>query len=642
MKIKKLTLDNFKGVRHAEYDFGDRTLIKGMNGSGKTSIADVWMWLISNYSYDLVSNPQIRPMGAIDEVVTTVTADLDFDGKPVQIQKIQKFKRSKSGTTSLTNSYMVNSVPKSEKQFKEAMSELGVDFDKFLQCSHPNVMLSGINNKKERDQLRNMLFQMASDITDLQVAESDPELFGITELLKNYKAEEIAAMQNNTLRKIRENYGKEGEILRAKIEGLESGKVDIDAESIRLKLIELQGEYDGTEASINGFKRKRDYINTVSAGIMEKRFKLQQMEVDSVADDIRKRSEMDKDIFRLESQVGKLKEVIQRLNDGIKNDRGLIESTKEKMQKNREALDGIRNRQFDESTAICPTCGQKLPPDGIEDAKAKFESDKAFKVKRFEDVLNEQEQALFVVGDRLHKSVSDTHDKSEELKAMQKSLEGLKTLRGEMGDVMKADMSGNEEYQKLLKDIADDEDIVASGGVIQDEINVLKQKLKSIESQIQEQKLELAKSDQNKRIDERIAEAREQQTEYEQAKANAEMVLDQLKTLNMKKNTMLQESVNKHFNLIEWTLYLTQKNGETKDACIPTINGKRFGESMNTALEIMAKIDAMNSIQNYFGLDYPIILDDAEHLDSESMKKIESDHQLIMLCVSDDERLVFE
>lgn len=642
MKIKKLTLDNFKGVRHAEYDFGDRTLIKGMNGSGKTSIADVWMWLISNYSYDLVSNPQIRPMGAIDEVVTTVTADLDFDGKPVQIQKIQKFKRSKSGTTSLTNSYMVNSVPKSEKQFKEAMSELGVDFDKFLQCSHPNVMLSGINNKKERDQLRNMLFQMASDITDLQVAESDPELFGITELLKNYKAEEIAAMQNNTLRKIRENYGKEGEILRAKIEGLESGKVDIDAESIRLKLIELQGEYDGTEASINGFKRKRDYINTVSAGIMEKRFKLQQMEVDSVADDIRKRSEMDKDIFHLESQVGKLKEVIQRLNDGIKNDRGLIESTKEKMQKNREALDGIRNRQFDESTAICPTCGQKLPPDGIEDAKAKFESDKAFKVKRFEDVLNEQEQALFVVGDRLHKSVSDTHDKSEELKAMQKSLEGLKTLRGEMGDVMKADMSGNEEYQKLLKDIADDEDIVASGGVIQDEINVLKQKLKSIESQIQEQKLELAKSDQNKRIDERIAEAREQQTEYEQAKANAEMVLDQLKTLNMKKNTMLQESVNKHFNLIEWTLYLTQKNGETKDACIPTINGKRFGESMNTALEIMAKIDAMNSIQNYFGLDYPIILDDAEHLDSESMKKIESDHQLIMLCVSDDERLVFE
>ena len=135
---------------------------------------------------------------------------------------------------------------------------------------------------------------------------------------------------------------------------------------------------------------------------------------------------------------------------------------------------------------------------------------------------------------------------------------------------------------------------------------------------------------------------REDQANYEQRKTNAEKILHQLKILNMKKNQMLQDSVNKHFKLIEWTLYLTQKNGETKDACIPTIDGKRFGESMNTGLETMAKIDAMNGIQRFFKLDYPIILDNAEHLDSNSVKKIATDHQLILLTVSDDERLVIE
>lgn len=642
MKIKKMTLDNFKGVRHAEYEFGDRTIIKSDNGLGKSTIATAWFWLISNYSYELVSNPSIRPNDAIDEIVTTVTADLDFDGKPVQIQKIQKFKRSKSGTTSLTNSYMVNSVPKSEKQFKEAMSELGVDFDKFLQCSHPNVMLSGINNKKERDQLRNMLFQMASDITDLQVAESDPELFGITELLKNYKAEEITAMQNNTLRKIRENYGKEGEILRAKIEGLESAKVEVDVKGINAKIDELNAKKDNINAQVERYQNKLIGIQNIASGIMEKRFKLQQMESDAVADDIKKRNEMDKDIFRLESQVGKLKEVIQRLNDGIKNDRGLIESTKDKMQKNRDVLESIRNRQFDESEVICPTCGQKLPPDGIEDAKAKFESDKALKVKRFEDALKEQEQTVLATGDRLHKGISDVYDKSEELKAVQKSLEELSALDDEMGDVPKADMSGNEEYQKLLKDIADDEDIVASGGVIRDEINTLKQEEENVILKIDELNFDLHNDKRNKYIDRQIAEARKQQMEYEQAKANAEMILDQLKTLNMKKNTMLQESVNKHFDIISWKLWDTQRNGEYKDACVPLINGLDYRDEQNTATQIFAKIDVLNGFQKFFNLDYPIILDYAESLSSKSLKKIKSNHQLIVLRVSDDERLVFE
>ena len=86
MKLRRLILDNFKGVRHAEYEFRDRTIIKSDNGLGKSTIATACFWLISNYSYELVSNPNIRPNDAIDEIVTTVTADLDFDGKPVEIR----------------------------------------------------------------------------------------------------------------------------------------------------------------------------------------------------------------------------------------------------------------------------------------------------------------------------------------------------------------------------------------------------------------------------------------------------------------------------------------------------------------------------------------------------------------------------
>ena len=65
-------------------------------------------------------------------------------------------------------------------------------------------------------------------------------------------------------------------------------------------------------------------------------------------------------------------------------------------------------------------------------------------------------------------------------------------------------------------------------------------------------------------IDDQIAKLREEQVDYEQSKANAEMILDQVKTLNMKKNTMLQESVNKHFNLIDFVLFTQQKTVSTR------------------------------------------------------------------------------
>ena len=641
MKLLKLTLENFKGVRERTFDFTERTVVSGRNGSGKSTLLTAYLWLFTDKSGDLTANPAIRPIDAIDEVVPTVTALLDFDGKQVEIQKSQKLKRSKTGTVSLTNSYMINSVPKSERDFKEYLTELGVDFDKFLQCTHPNVLFAGINNKKERDALRSLLFKMASDITDKQVAECDDELFAISELLDNYTVQEIEAIQNATLRKIRENYGKEGEILRAKIEGLESAKVEVDVDEINGAIAELKKKLDANKAEIDAGNKMLEDIQKVSDGLMDKKFNINQMKSDSVKDEIQKRSKMDNDILLLEQQSIRLKGEIDRLNRDIALERGNLERYTVITRQNEGALERLKTRTFDESTAVCSKCGQKLPPEGIVNAKKDFENTKAEKIQTIEASVKDAKESIQVFTENIEEMTKSVKEKSEELKAMGNSLAELRSLRMDMGDAPEPDLSGNEEYQNLVKEIAGDEAFVEKRVAFRNALNELTQTADCIKRQIAVFEKELAGVDQNKRIDAQISEARKQQTEFEQSKANAEMILDQVKTLNMKKNTMLQESVNKHFNLIDFVLFTQQKNGEYKDACIPTINGKQFGQSMNTALEILAKIDAMNGIQRYFNLDYPIWIDDAEHLDTESMKKLESDHQLIVLRVSDDERLVF-
>ena len=644
MKILKIILENFKGFRHAEYDFADRTIVKGKNGSGKSTIASAWFWLCCDKSYDLASNPAIRPNDAIDEVVTSVTAELDMDGKPVEIQKSQKLKRSKSGTVALTNSYMVNSVPKSEKDFKAYLSDLGVDFEKFLPCSHPNVMLAGINNKKERTALRNLLFEMASDITDEQVAANDPELSDIADLLANYKADEIEAMQNATLRKIRENYGKEGEILRAKIEGLESAKVEVDADEIRKKIQGTDKEIEALDKRADALSKQVTEISDFRSKLMEKEFELNELKSKAGEEQRKVIGKLEQDIYMTDVRIRDAESEIKMAIRDHDESNKLLKQFTENLQKNEETFGRIKNSRFDASQAVCPTCGQQLRGDSLKQAEENFDKENRFRIGRFKEAITMQKTKIRSFKDEIRKISADMDIKRsdlENLKNHKKELQSELTMKSAEPEV---DISGTDEYKKLMAEVENinNEINIRNAEAIRQELQEIKDAKEAIFRRRQDFSIELGKEQTNKDIDKRIDNLRDAQRNYEQQKADAEMILDQLKTLNMKKNELLQESVNSHFNLVDFVLFTTLKNGEVKDACIPTINGKRFGESMNNALEVLAKIDVMDSIQRFYGLDYPIILDNAECLDSESMKQIKTDHQLIMFCVSDDKELVFE
>lgn len=641
MEIVSLHFENFRGVRDGTYEFSGRTSISGKNGSGKSTIASGYFWLMNDRDYSLVANPQVRTIGAIDEVVTTVTGDFRFDGKPVQLKKMQKLKRSKTGTISLTNSYEINSVPKSEKAFKEYLEELKFDFEKFLPCSHPGVLLAGINNKKDRDKLRSLLFQMASNVTDLDVAKDDPELAGIYQFLVDYKAEEIEAMQNNTLRVIRENYGKEGEILRAKIEGLEAAKVDGDEKEHKDAIAALTESYLELNASLDALQKEMAEAKD-SVNLMNMRFALKQMESDAVKDLTQERQTL---VDRCETFHRRKYDIEREINYAetrLRFDRESLEEWTEKREKNISILEKRKEEVFNEESAVCPTCGQKLPKKAKDKAKFDYEAKKQQTIKRFEEVIADQSSQIAICQERIKNAEAEISEKKKELKSADKIFMDAEKKLELLPSIPIPDMSDNDEYQKLVKEITDAEKKLEGVPAIREKIAQVEHNMNAVKSQMTEHQMALSKLEQNKVIDSRIDELRDAQINYEQKKATAEMIKDQLKTLNMKKNKMLQDSVNKNFNLISWRLWDVLKNGEYRDTCIPMIQGKSFGESMNTGLETAAKIDAINGIQKFFGLDYPIWLDNAEHLDSENLAKLDTDHQLIVLKVTDDEGLEFK
>lgn len=212
----------------------------------------------------------------------------------------------------------------------------------------------------------------------------------------------------------------------------------------------------------------------------------------------------------------------------------------------------------------------------------------------------------------------------------------------------KADYTQNEEYVKLnarhnevLAEIerlqaADDAEIVES----------LKIEKADLRSQLEEINKIIAQAANNIRIDEQIADMQKKQREYEQAKADAEKILHQLKEVSKRKNALLVEEINQHFGIVRWKLFDFQKNGEYKEVCIPTVLDeetgiyKVFGDTTNTGREIEAKLDICNSFQKFFNMYVPIFLDGAESINDEYVPVV--DTQLILLTVSEDKQLKVE
>ena len=81
LKLNKLTLENFKGIKNSEIKFDSKTTIQGQNGAGKTTIADAFYWLFADCNTLLLKNPPITPIGE-EECISSVEAEILIDEKP--------------------------------------------------------------------------------------------------------------------------------------------------------------------------------------------------------------------------------------------------------------------------------------------------------------------------------------------------------------------------------------------------------------------------------------------------------------------------------------------------------------------------------------------------------------------------------
>lgn len=634
LKIKSITLENFKGVREKTINLdGKNAIISGQNGAGKTTVADAYFWVFNNTNYALKSNPDIYPLNA-EECTPSVEIVMTIDDKPVTIRKSQARKVTENNGTrkvALTNTYAVNSVPMSERDMQKKLSDMGFDFEKFATLTNPNSFLA-----EKKDVQRSILFGMASNYTDLEIASKMDGVDEAAEQLKSYTMDEIKAMANATLKKITEVYGRKGEIWNARIEGLELSKTDIDFAEIELNKNLLTRKLEANRDAQRVARAIDDEINKLHSEDMELQFKVSGLNSQIDAENKAQTEKQLSEKKNAQEKAFALDNDIRRYTNEVEIYEHALQTSKAEKETLEKRLAEAKALTMDVSKTVCPVCNRPYDEQKIGEIRAEFEKEKAKHISDTETWISENGSLAAIKRAEL----------TEIKRKLEKAMIDRQALESTLNMPVYALQEASEKVQALLSEINTlNAEIETKRNLIKDKesskpnMRLLTEEESVLVGQVRDCEIQLSKATLNVEIDEKIDALRSQQRQFEQNRADNEKILYQLDEIQKRKNELLTEEINKHFDIVKFIFFTWLKNGSYTETCTPMIDGKALGSATNTGLEIRAKLDIINGLQKFYGLSIPVMLDGSEALDDTSMSKIQMDCQMVYLAVSENKEL---
>ena len=638
-KIKSITFQNFKGCKNATYTFdGKNVTVCGANGSGKTTIFDAFTWLL--FGKDSLDNAkfEIRPLDKdgkqIDNVEICVSATLEIDGKEVELKKTQKQNWvKKRGTQNPVlqgnvNEYEIDGYPRSEKDYKEYINGIVSD-DLFKMLTNPTYF----PNMPWKEQ-RATIMKFASEVTDIELATENRGFDGlIDELAKAPSTDDIKNKYQKSLNELKKKQIE----LPVRIDEQSKNKVDIDVAELELLKNSLNEQIADVKSKIADTDKQFEEYQKLSDGIMELKFAESDLVRKANKENIKKRRELDDKITDLKYAIDKCTRdfdvSVVEIDKANKN----IESYELELKTVRDLWKSLNAMKFDKDEENCQMCGQKLPQEKIdilvsdfEDRKAKSLADTTERGNKLKSLADSEKERLKKLNDGFSELVKEKTNKKEELLSLEKQLSELPTS---------IDVTGTEEYKAIQSQIAEKEQAMSQMNSADEVRKSLNAELEDLQSQLTETEKQIALSDNNIKIDERIEELQEEQRITAQKIADVEKMLYLLDEFIKYKLDKISDSINAMFDGISFKLFDIQLNGGVKEVCEVTYNGVPF-QSLNNGHRIIAGLQIIKALQKLYGAYLPIFIDNAESVNDFNLPDMPC--QLIKLKVSDDKDLRIE
>lgn len=639
MRIKSISLSNFKGCKNATYTFdGKNVTVCGANGSGKTTIFDAFTWLL--FGKDSLDNAkfEIRPLDKdgkqIDNVEICVAATLEIDGKEVELKKTQKQNWvKKRGTQNPVlqgnvNEYEIDGYPRSEKDYKEYINGIVSD-DLFKMLTNPTYF----PNMPWKDQ-RATIMKFASDVSDIELATNDSRFAGLLPEIE--KAPSTDDIKNKYQKSLNELKKKQAE-LPVRIDEISNSKVDIDVAELELLKNSLNEQIADVKSKIADTDKQFEEYQKLSDGIMELKFAESDLVRKANEDNIKSRRE-------IEDKITDKKFLLRQTEKTVDDCERQIDISKHHSVSLNESIESYRNQYrqtqelvFDENSLVCSYCGQEYQQDRKEQIKAEFESKKAIEIKKITELGNKAKAELDKEKETIDSLEKELVEHRKSLEMLNNAIASLEKQLSELPTSI--DVTGTEEYKSIQSQIAEKEQAMSQMNNASSIRESLEAEVEDLHIEYTEVEKQIAMSQKNIEIDERIEELQEEQRITAQKIADVEKMLYLLDEFIKYKLDKISDSINAMFDGISFKLFDIQLNGGVKEVCECTVNGVPYG-SLNNGHRIIAGLRIIKALQKLYGAYLPIFIDNAESVNDFNLPDM--DCQLIKLKVSDDNSLRIE
>ena len=629
IKIEKLILQNFKGIRSLEINAEGKNLnIYGDNATGKTTVFDAVMWLLFNKDSlgrsDFGIKTQDSEGNTIHNLEHSVECVLTIDDAILTLKKVYAEKWTKKrGSAEAEFSghetkYYINEVPSTKGEYTAKISGI-IDEELFKTITNPLYF----NEHLKWQDRRAILLGICGNISDTDIIASSSEFSPLADELKGRTVQEykkiIQSKQagiNDELKTLPQRIAE----ARLAIPERNTTFTEADKEEIENKIAELNEEIIAIKNGSGELQIEREL----------KDLREQKRQIESKKCDV---SDLERQLS--EARFSNPKPEMAIVERNIQYYYKLAKECELNAEKLRKEWAEVSNKQYDGSEN-CPTCGQPLPAEQIESAKAKFNTARATKLEEITakgKALNADKEKFIAEHDKWAKNLGELQLKANDVDIEIGRIELLMAERtSSFAEEKKAEIDAiNSRIAEVEKNALNSSETIKSKiDIIQEQITTEKAKLDEInevlfKGAVAEKQLA--------RIAELEADEKRLAGEYAELEKTSFLIDEFIKF----KINLLSDKINELFKFAKFKLFDVQINGGVAECCEVTYKGVPYSD-LNNAAKIAVGIDVIETLSNYYDKHATIITDNAESINE--IPKTTS--QQINLYVSHDKTLRVE
>lgn len=645
MNLISLTLENFKGIKAFTLDAtGQNVDVYGSNGCGKSTLFDAFTWLLFGKNSHDEKDFGIKTLDEKGEVIPRidhqVTAVIEHDGRQIELMRTYKEKWRKQrgaaeavmvgNTTEYAYGPVGAATPISAGEYAKAINGL-IDEKIFKLITDPLYF----NERLSWQERRQLLMQLCGDVTTEEIVKDNADLEEVLDLAVGRDMETTKKGVRAAIRAT----NKEKDEIGPRIDECRKGLVDINLASLDDARIDIKTIPEKIEAlrqekmaksAMDQKVKAQEELATIKAKIVAMKSARETVYQERMRDLMNKEMEAQKSASEQKeicdgfwAQHAAFRNEIARINEGLEALRNRF----------REVFSSVYTKMPIDT--ICPTCGQSLPPESIEKAKAAMEEDEAdFKRQKAELLKKIREEGKAKKAD-LEAKQKDLTALEMKAKAADEDLVIRRDFRDEFATrakLLKVAPPTEEEVRLIQQAM----DLKAHMDQPQKDPTLAQydQEIETLTAKLDAAKAIIAAADRNNQLNARIGELLKEEKTLSMHLIDLERQLYLCEQFVREKTDRLSAKLEEKIPNVNFIMFRPNVTNEGIEECCETSYHGVPYKDLNTGARINVGLEIIKALADEYHVTAPIFIDNAESV----VKLVDMPSQLIRLIVSENDK----